>query len=80
MRIAGVLAHSLDAAEYSKRCRRSHAFTQDRGKRKGFMSRRVCVSEGTSLRGVALFKIHNDLARMGYSKSAVRAAPPFSRH
>jgi hypothetical protein len=32
------------------------------------------------LRGVALFKIHNDLARMGYSKSAVRAAPPFSGH
>src|SRR5215216_2627438 len=53
MRIAGVLANSLDAAEYSKRCRWSHAFTQDRGKRKGFMSRRVCVSEGASLRSSA---------------------------
>ena len=70
MRIACVLANSLDATEYSKRCRRSHAFTQDQGERKGFTSRRVCVSEGTSLRGVALFKIHNDLARMGYSKSS----------
>src|SRR5215207_8185428 len=53
MRIAGVLAHSLDATEYSKRCRRSHAFTQDQGERKRFMSRRVCVSEGTSLRSSA---------------------------
>src|SRR5829696_4479839 len=53
MRIAGVLANSLDAAEYSKRCRWSHAFTQARGKRKGFMSRRVCVSEGASLRSSA---------------------------
>ena len=42
------LVCSLDAAEYSKRCIGSHAFTQDQGERKGFMSRRVCVSEGTS--------------------------------
>src|SRR5215208_3949661 len=53
MRIADVLAHSLDATEYSKRCRRSHAFTQDQGERKRFMSRRVCVSEGASLRSSA---------------------------
>jgi len=45
---ASVLARSLDAAEYSKRCIGSHAFTQDQGERKGFMRRRVCVSAGTS--------------------------------
>ena len=29
MQISSVLVHSLDAAEYSKRCSRSRAFTQD---------------------------------------------------
>src|SRR5919112_2784461 len=53
MRITSVLAHSLNAAEYFKRCIGSHAFMQDQGERKGFMSRRVCVSEGTSLHSSA---------------------------
>ena len=44
----GWCTRSLDAAEYSKRSIGSHAFTQDQSERKGFMSRRVCVSEGTS--------------------------------
>src|SRR5215207_10247912 len=30
MQITSVLVHSLDAAEYSKRCSRSRAFTQDK--------------------------------------------------
>ena|SRR5215203_348133 len=46
--LRGVLAHSLDAAEDSKRCRRSRAFMQAHSEPEGFMSRRVQCRGETS--------------------------------
>jgi len=48
MQIPGVHAHSVDVADYFKRCLGSHTFTQVQSEPEGLTSRRVCFREGTS--------------------------------